>query len=210
MKITEIFLSIDGEGVRTGLPTVFIRSYGCNLRCSYCDTTYSYNGNDYIEMTVDQIIKEVGKYGCKSVTFTGGEPLIQEDAAELLEKLVKEGYNVNVETNGTIVPPVLDDNIIYTVDYKTPSSGMNYMMNADVFGALTEKDVIKFVVSTTNEMDLCYNVFRFNKAKKYFSPVFGCIEPKDIVQHVLENNWFDCIVQVQLHKIIWHPDERGV
>jgi 7-carboxy-7-deazaguanine synthase len=211
MKVVEIFNSIEGEGKRVGKPTTFIRLYGCNLRCSYCDTPYGYSGGDFINMSVQDILGVVADIGCNSITVTGGEPLYHEGISTLLEALINENYFVNVETNGSIVPTVRASNIFYTVDYKTKSSGMEYMMNDEVFNSLNRKDVIKCVVSSVEEMNHCYEKLNnIDVDNKYFSPVFGNISGEEIVTHVLNNKWFDWNVQLQLHKIIWDPDKRGV
>ncbi len=133
MKVNEIFLSIEGEGKRAGLPAVFVRFFGCNCACTYCDSVYACKGDDYKEMSIDEIIEEIDKYQCNNVTATGGEPLIHLEINEFLTRLIDEGYDINVETNGTIKPILratndLKDNfyqgtIFYTMDYKCPSSG---------------------------------------------------------------------------------------
>lgn len=212
MKVVEIFNSIDGEGKRVGLPTTFIRLHGCNLNCSYCDTRYGCEGRDYTEMSVEEIVDHVKEIGCKSITVTGGEPLIHPHIKTLLKCLSNEGFWVNVETNGTM--DIIEDigHVFYTVDYKCPSSNMNNCMSCN-FDRLRYPDVLKFVVGSTEDLlsaktfldnhpDLCCDV--------YFSPVFGKIDPKDIVEFILNNRLWNVHVQLQLHKIIWDPNKRGV
>lgn len=214
MKVSEIFNSIEGEGKRVGLPSTFIRLFGCNLRCSYCDSMYSIEGTDYTEMSVDDIIAKVEKIGCKNVTLTGGEPLIHKDVNNLLIKLALSDYKVNVETNGTIIPNVRHDNIFYTVDFKTYSSGVSDKMNEAVFASLHEEDVIKCVcgslVDLSQSLDFLRGMGLQNFSNIYISPVFGQIEPEILVEFVKSHELWNWKVQLQIHKIIWNPQERGV
>lgn len=215
MKVVEIFKSIDGEGKRAGLPTTFIRLYGCNLNCSYCDTRYGCEGNNYTEMTVSDIIEKVKELGLKSITLTGGEPLIHEDIQDLLRALCSEHYDVNIETNGAVDVSkfiMYAGDVFYTMDYKCKSSGMSHKMILSNFRNLRKKDVLKFVVSDTNDLDEARKIIGLTgtRAQIYFSPVFGKIEPKDIVEYILEHNMNNCKVQLQMHKIIWEPDTKGV
>lgn len=212
MLVTEIFNSIEGEGKRIGLPSTFIRLYGCNLRCSYCDSMYAVNSNAYDEMSVDEIIAEVDKLDCPNVTVTGGEPLIHKDIYKLLNELVYRGYAVNVETNGSINPEVYYPTLFYTVDYKIKSSGMSEHMNRELFTKLTYKDVIKFVVGTKDDLRQAKSFIDSiqTDALIYVSPIFGDIEAKEIVEFVKENRLWKWHVQLQLHKYIWDPDMKGV
>lgn len=216
-KVNEIFVSIDGEGVRTGLPTVFIRLYGCNLKCSYCDTRYSCENREYKLMPLMDILEQVLSYGVPRVTLTGGEPLIHEGVKDLINSLVANDIEVNIETNGAVD---LDDfweykynsKVIFTMDYKCASSGMEDKMILWNLYLLQPKDVIKFVVSNYNELEKMEYILEETgcKAQPYVSPVFGAIEPKELVEYVLDNKLNNVKVQVQLHKIIWNPNMRGV
>lgn len=215
MKVVEIFKSIEGEGKRAGLPATFIRLHGCNLRCTYCDSMYAVEGQDFIEMTVEQIMEKAEEFGCPNITVTGGEPLIHQDIKELLQALCRRGYWVNVETNGSIKPPfrTVDDRLFYTIDYKTSSSGMLDKMNKELFTeCIARQDVLKFVVGSEqdlNEALTLYNELVY-EPQVYVSPVFGKIEPKQLVDFVLNNKLYDWKVQLQLHKFIWNPEMRGV
>lgn len=214
MKVVEIFASIDGEGKRTGLPTTFIRLYGCNLNCSYCDTRYGCEGEDYRVMSVQEIIEAVERIGIPNITITGGEPLIHSGIDKLLGAF-DEDYVVNVETNGTILIPNYIkrySKTFYTVDYKCPSSGMEDEMNLDNFDRLCSSDVLKFVVGDDKDLDKMLEIIEKYepKCEIYVSPVFGKIEPKQIVDYVLNHRLYNVKVQVQLHKVIWNPEERGV
>lgn len=218
MKVVEIFDSIDGEGKRAGLPTTFIRFFGCNLQCEFCDTVYGWDKEyeqDAKEMTVDEIIGEVTRIGIPSITITGGEPLCQpkKELVDLLGKLSARHFSVNIESNGSIVPICHHyRNVFYTLDYKTNSSGMTRKMNPAALQLLKEKDVLKFVVGSLEDCEQAYDVIQeySPRAQIYFSPVFGKIEPKEIVQFLLDRELYDCKVQVQLHKVIYDPNQRGV
>ena len=211
MKVVEIFKSIDGEGIRVGYPVTFIRLAGCNLRCNYCDTKYSYEDEKFTEMTPQKIYNQVYKLGGKRITLTGGEPLIHKDVKVLVDLLIQKGYEVNIETNGSVdITLFLDKHTIITMDYKCASSDMEDKMLLDNISKLRKQDVLKFVVSDDNDLDTVQRIYQNTKATVYISPVFGRIEPKQIVEYMLENNMENCRVQVQLHKIIWNPEERGV
>lgn len=222
MKISEIFLSIEGEGSRTGLAAVFVRLFGCNLRCSYCDSMYAVEGNDYTEMTVEQVFAKVETFGTKCVTLTGGEPLSHPGINELLQTLAAAGYEVNIETNGTMLPAKRTPNMFLTMDWKCPSSGMNGKMDFAKLTALNACDVLKFVVGTNEDLLEAKKIIRsladFNLSKKhampqvFFSPVFGTLAYTDIVDFILGDSVLRKYArfQVQLHKIVWDPDKRGV
>lgn len=213
LKVSEIFESIDGEGIRTGYPVTFIRLYGCCLSCSFCDSKYSWSGGDYQEKSIEEILSIVKKYKHHRVTLTGGEPLMTEDGWNLLYALLDENYEVNVETNGSIqLIDVPDSNLIYTMDYKSKFSGMEDKMILSNIDILKEKDVLKFVVANEEDLDKMKEIITFHnpKCSIFVSPVFGEIEPKEIVEYVLKHKLDNVRVQVQLHKIIWDPSLRGV
>lgn len=221
MKVVEIFQSIEGEGIRAGFPAIFIRLFGCNLHCSYCDTRYGCEGEDYTVMSVQEIISYCKKnFVCSRVTVTGGEPLIHPGIELLLDRLTFAGYEVNVETNGTKLPIHIEGegsvsrpgSVFYTMDYKCPSSGMSNEMDIGALLLLESGDVLKFVVGSKEDLDEALEVYEMldTKAHVFFSPVFGQIEPKEIVDYLLKHKMDDCRAQVQLHKVIWSPDKRGV
>ena len=226
-NISEIFGSIEGEGKRTGELTTFIRFYGCNLRCSWCDSSYSYTNNDYTKMTLQEIITKVKEIGYRNITITGGEPLIQQDIQILINTLCSDKYYVNIETNGSVDISTFRfvgyNNLFFTMDYKCPSSNMNSHMLSQNYKALNKNDVVKFVVADTQDLDKAYAFIKdlkymYNMANTqeveyplfYISPVFNKIELKDIVQYMKDKNMEGVRLQVQLHKIIWDPDKRGV
>lgn len=214
MRVVEIFKSIDGEGKRAGLPCTFIRLYGCNLRCSYCDTRYGCEGNNYKVMSIKEIIKTVKELGVTHITLTGGEPLIDPDSFKLIRRLCDEGFALNIETNGAVDITPVDKRAFITIDYKCPSSGMEEHMLKNNFNILRKKDVCKFVVGSVKDLDRAYEIINKYDLDKncqvYLSPVFGNIEAADIVKYMMEHEMYRCKVQLQLHKYIWDPNKRGV
>lgn len=216
MLVNEIFRSIEGEGIRAGFPAIFVRLFGCNLGCSYCDTEYSCSGADYSEKSVDEIVAECQKYPQVSrITLTGGEPLIHKDIRLLVFELLAKGYEINIETNGSvdISPFVNMDKVIITMDWKSPSSGMNGLMNKRNLALLRPQDVLKFVVGSTADLFEVTKVMEHFeiKAQPFISPVFGKISPQSIVAFMLTVPALkDCRLQIQLHKVVWDPTKRGV
>ena len=220
MKVCEIFRSIEGEGLRTGLPAVFIRLHGCNLRCSYCDSMYAIEGSDYKQMSVTQILDAIKEYsGITHVTLTGGEPLIHQDVEDLLSQLSGDGYRVNIETNGTVPCKWHFPGLFYTMDWKCKSSGMTAKMKMENLETLGSEDVLKFVVGTIEDLEETETVVKSLAEKKddmphlFVSPVFGNLSNEEIVNWLLNSNIMvknNVRFQVQLHKIIWDPERRGV
>ena len=214
MNISEIFYSIDGEGIRSGELAIFIRTYGCSLRCKYCDSMYACVGDDSTEFSVDEILAEIEHIPCKRVTLTGGEPLLQEGCYELVQALVNNGYEVNIETNRaeSILDYTKFDDVIITMDWKSIYSGMSDRMLAENMDLLRTTDVLKFVVADLTDLEQMKQILiEYQPVCHVFvSPVFGKIEPRDIVEFMIKNNLQDVRVQLQLHKFIWEPDRRGV
>lgn len=215
LVVNEIFGSIDGEGIRTGELATFIRLTGCNLRCRYCDTTYSFT--EGTPMTIDEIINKVDEIGYKNITITGGEPLIHKNIDKLIDRLLELHYKINIETNGAVdITPYISKNIILTMDYKTKASGMTKYMIKQNFSLLREYDVFKIVCSREDFEDI-KELLRNNEIKSYIylSPIYQEVEPSELVDLLkeLHNEGIDTSkirVQVQLHKIIWEPNKRGV
>lgn len=218
--VNEIFVSIDGEGKTAGMLTTFIRLAGCNLRCAWCDTAYALKKEQGKAMSVEKVIAAVTTH---AVTLTGGEPLEQPAAVELVRQLMDKGIAVNVETNGSrstdalLALPHADTHLLVTLDWKLPASRMEGQMHLPSFVALREQDVLKFVVASEADLDRAYTVLDelHPRSLVYFSPVFGAIEPVALVdalrrRHEMGHDVSRLRVQLQLHKIIWHPDERGV
>ena len=208
MRICEIFNSIQGEGLTMGAPTVFVRAVGCNLRCSWCDTGYSFEGGT--DMTVDEVLEEIGD--CFRVCFTGGEPMLQPDAVELMERLVSEGIQVILETNGSVdlseVPR--DPLVMISMDIKCPSSGMTDRMMLSNIDLLSSKDQLKFVIKDQTDLDFAVGFVRSHSipCPVIFGPVGGTGRLEWLVQRVLDEH-LDVRVLPQLHKIIW-GDRKGV
>lgn len=216
MNVIEMFASIDGEGSRQGFLCTFLRLYDCNIRCSYCDTTYSYGPEvDYEQLTVQEVTDKIEQLGNHRVTITGGEPLLQEpEVIELIDELTKRNkqYDFNIETNGTIVPSFHRDNVFLTYDYKGPSSLAEDSMNLDIMKAATERDLLKFVVGTPQDLDRMRRVLETypTKAQAYVSPIWGQIEAVTIVDYMKDHNLQNVRLQLQIHKFIWDPNEKGV
>jgi 7-carboxy-7-deazaguanine synthase len=227
--VSEIFYSIDGEGSRTGSPAIFIRLFGCNLDCSYCDSTYACKselddlGFGFRKMSIDEIILAVETFEpCKCITLTGGEPLIHEHVGDLISELRVRGYWVNIETNGSIdLEPIIvgqadkksSMDYFFTMDWKSISSGESSKMLSSNLELLDTNDVLKFVVGSQEDLDQMKDVLEANPeidAQIYVSPVWGKIEPAEIVQYLLEKRLVYVKIQVQLHKIIYDPGARGV
>jgi 7-carboxy-7-deazaguanine synthase len=208
MRICEIFRSIQGEGLTMGVPTVFVRTVGCNLDCSWCDTKYSFTGGE--EKTIEQIMAEIGD--CRTVCVTGGEPMIQKEIYDLLNALLKADKYIVLETNGAVdlkdVP--VDQNIMISMDIKCPSSGMSDRMVDSNIPLLSRKDQLKFVIK--DQADLDYAVDYISKHNPdtniVFTPVGGTDRLEWLVDSVLEKD-LDVRILPQLHKIIW-GEKRGV
>lgn len=221
-KIVEIFDSIEGEGKRSGQLATFVRTAGCNLRCSYCDTLYAlYEKNcEYTELTSDEIISRLNPL-YRKVTLTGGEPLFHPNIKELISEMCSAGYEVNVETNGSIKtsPFRVAGNVFFTIDYKLPCSGMENRMNKDAFLELTKKDVVKFVIGTKEDCDKTIEVVRMLQSHYdndempliYLSAVCGRISHADIVTFMKSHTELsNARIQLQMHKIIWPDIDKGV
>lgn len=211
MRITEIFYSIQGESTFSGLACVFIRTTGCNLRCVWCDTEYSFYGG--VEMTLDEIVTKVESYNCKLVELTGGEPMLQKEIHELSARLLAQGYTVLLETGGSLDLSQLDARVIKIVDLKCPGSGeqdKNFWPNLKV---LQPHDQIKFVIKDRRDYEWSLEVLREHRlAGRFeilFSPVFGEMDYRMLAEWMLADH-VDARFQAQLHKYIWPPNMRGV
>jgi len=211
IKVNEIYYSIQGESTKAGLPCVFIRLTYCNLRCSYCDTEYAFH--EGYDADIAQIIDEVKKYDCKLVELTGGEPLFQKESIELMHRLCNEGFEVMLETGGSLSIKDVDKRVKVILDFKCPSSGMtkkNLYENADL---LKPEDEVKFVIGSREDYDWSKEIINkyelHNKCEVLFSAVFGKITPETIVNWILEDN-LKVRFQLQMHKFIWEPMKRGV
>lgn len=217
MRINEIFLSVQGETSSAGLPTIFVRTGGCNIRCTYCDTPYALTTHGSIKMTVDEVMADVRSKRVKRVCLTGGEPLIQprEELQELLDKLAEEGYELSIETSGSIPigPFHLHPKQRWILDMKVPSSGESERMDFDSLNLLRPGDEVKFVVGTQEDfawsVDLIRRYQLEGRVELLFSPIWESCTPLQLTQWVLDSG-IDARMQIQLHKIIWDPATRGV
>lgn len=212
LEISEIFCSIQGESTYAGLPCIFIRSAGCNLRCDYCDTTYSYESE--ITLSINDIITKVKEYDpVKLVEITGGEPLLQLEVYQLFELLHKNGYTILLETNGSISLKDIPEYVIKIVDVKCPGSGEEKSFLLENLEYLNkEKDEIKFVLSDNFDYNWAKDFVMKYNLKDYeilFSPVSDKLNPQDLAKWIIEDK-LPVRMQLQLHKIIWNNDKRGV
>ncbi len=217
-RVAEIFQSVNGEGPRSGQLALFIRMYGCNLACEYCDTKWAAGGGtDFQWMSAGEIVERVHRSGIRNVTLTGGEPLIQEGIGELLAALAADPWlRVEVETNGSVpLKPFRSlGTISFNMDYKLPGSGMEHRMHPANLDVLTEDDTVKFVVrdqtDLTRSLVLIADHDLTKRCRVFLSPVFGEIEPVRIVDFMKEHLMNDVTLQLQIHKIIWDSGQSGV
>lgn len=223
MKVVEKFISINGEGVRAGELAVFVRFKGCNLRCSYCDTMWA-NEKDCLfqEETPREICEYIVSTGVKNVTLTGGEPLLQKEMPELIGMLMAEdGIRTEIETNGAVDLEAFcqerkdkKERLSFTMDYKLPSSGMEEQMIHTNFFLLCRNDTVKFVTGSREDMDTALEIIKryglTERCHVYFSPVFGAVDPASMVDFMIRHKLNDARLQIQIHKVIWDPEKRGV
>ena len=225
MVITEIFKSIQGEGTRAGLPCIFVRLTGCNLRCTWCDTAYAFYGGT--KMGVDDVLAKVrelagdGANRISLVEITGGEPLLQQETPELATKLLADGYTVMIETSGERFVGVLPREVIKIVDVKCPDSGEADAFDMANLDAIDENDEVKFVVSTRRDYEFARDFTREHRLCErfrgvLFSPVFvdpegkwAGLNARDLAEWILADR-LPVRLGLQLHKIIWDPATKGV
>ncbi|MEJ2744450.1 MAG: radical SAM protein [bacterium] len=211
LKVKEIFKSIQGESTYVGLPCVFVRLAGCNLRCAYCDTPYAWEGGRDTE--IGDVLKRVGESCARLVEITGGEPLLQRETPELARLLCEAGYTVLVETNGSLDISVLDKRVVRIMDLKCPSSGESEKMLLDNVDHLTAMDQVKFVIASRGDYDWAKDrilgLGLQGKCEMLLSAAFGRIEPREIVAWMLRDD-LKARFQLQAHKYAWPPGARGV
>ncbi len=216
MQVVEKFLSINGEGWRAGETALFIRFRGCNLRCSYCDTMWANEADCPFEEESPRALADYAlQTGIRNVTLTGGEPLLQKDIKELIRLLLEEDLRVEIETNGAVsIEGFEGARPVFTMDYKLPSSGYESRMLLKNMESLRKEDTVKFVSGSRQDLERALEIIRAydltERCHVYFSPVFGAIEPAEIVGFLLEHKLNDVRLQIQMHKVIWDPDKRGV
>jgi 7-carboxy-7-deazaguanine synthase len=210
LRITEIFHSIQGESSHAGRPCAFVRLTGCNLRCRWCDSEYTFTGGD--SMTIDDVLQQVKSYGCKLVEVTGGEPLAQRESLDLIECLCDEGFEVLIETSGSIDVAPVDRRATLILDIKCPGSGEVEKNRWENLQHLKPGDEIKFVIADRADYDWARRVIaerRLEGKSLLFSPVWGEMELKSLAEWMLADR-VPARLQTQLHKHIWGADVRGV
>lgn len=212
LNVSEIFYSIQGESSYSGYPCIFIRLTGCNLRCTYCDTRYAYD--EGTSWSLDEILHKIASFPCPLVEVTGGEPLMQHNTPKLLMKLLRLGYKVLVETNGSMNIDLIDKRCIRIVDIKCPSSGEADKNDPGNLKRMTGKDELKFVIGCRSDYEFAKNLImskEFTNLKiktPLFSPVPGKLKPTKLASWILEDH-LNVRLQLQLHKVIW-GNRRGV
>ncbi|RLC08986.1 MAG: 7-carboxy-7-deazaguanine synthase [Deltaproteobacteria bacterium] len=211
LRVNEIFYSIQGESSYAGLPCVFVRLTGCNLRCSYCDTRYAYD--EGVEMPIREIVDAVSSHQCPLIEITGGEPLLQKETPRLISRLLEKNLHVLLETNGSRDIGVVDSRCVKIVDMKCPSSGEHHQNDLDNLNRLTYKDEVKFVIGGREDYDYAKEIIKRciprSGNPKHLSPVFGKTDPQTLARWILEDR-LNVRLQLQAHKVIWGPDKQGV
>lgn len=212
--VTETFLSIQGESTHAGELCFFIRLAGCNLKCRYCDTQYSSRQSDGKPETLELLIEKAVSSGVDLVEITGGEPLTQQATIPLCEKLLNSGMTVMIETNGSLPVWELPDGVIRILDCKTPSSGESGSNLYKNYDFLTPRDEVKFVIADRGDYDFSQKIIReYNLPAKtralLFSPVWGKIELRQLAEWMIADR-SPARLQLQMHKLIWGPDQTGV
>ena len=216
--VVEKFISINGEGQKAGELAAFIRMRGCNLSCNYCDTSWANTMDCPCEfLSTEELITWLTEHKIKNVTLTGGEPLLTKGIDTFIEALGSSGFSVEIETNGSVALDCFHNLLhrpAFTMDYKCPDSGMEQAMCTDNFSLLLSKDTVKFVVSSIADLEkaraVCTQYKIADHCPIFLSPVFGRIEPKEIVEYMIEHHWNEARLQLQMHKFIWPPEQRGV
>lgn len=210
LRVNEIFHSIQGEAGHAGWPCVFVRLTGCNLRCTYCDTQYAYEeGRD---MSVSEVVDHVLSMGCPLVQVTGGEPLMQDMTPHLVEDLLQSKCTVLMETNGSLDIDRVDRRVVRIVDMKSPSSGHHAANDYRNLQRLTDRDHLKLVIADRKDYDFARDIYRNSPelpAAVHFSPVHGVMNPHRLAEWILLDK-LQVRLNLQLHKIIWGDDVRGV
>lgn len=211
MKVCEIFTAIQGESTYAGVPCVFVRMTGCNLRCSYCDSVYAYE--DGTDLTDDEIAARIVETGLKTVEITGGEPLLQRDLPAFVRRLLDLGYRVLIETNGSRDIQEIDRRAVIILDIKTPGSGMSEKLMLSNLSRLKPGDEVKFVLTDRKDYEWAKDFIRkyelAGRCEILFSPAFGMLDPQSLSGWIV-NDRLEVRLNLQLHKYIYGPDVRGV
>ena len=223
LRVNEIFHSIQGEGTRAGVPCIFVRLTGCHLRCTYCDTEYAFTEGEW--MTILAMLERLRTYECRTIEVTGGEPLLQPATLPLLKELCDEYATVLLETSGTLSIADVDPRVVRIVDLKCPSSGQCERNELDSIRLLTSRDEVKFVIGTRADYEWACDITRRNQLTErcpvVYQPVTphpnaaslklakGGLDPRELAAWILEDG-LDVRLGLQMHKMIWAPDARGV
>ena len=213
LRVTEIYFSIQGEGRHAGIPCVFVRLTGCNLRCNWCDTEYGYNGGEEFELEeIQQKVRDVAPH-CKLLEITGGEPLLQPDTPKLVDLFLADDYEVLIETAGSIDISPVSEKAVRIVDMKCPGSGMVERNDYQNLQRLTANDEVKFVIADENDFNWAYKIIKQYNLEEItqvlISPVFKVMSEKKLTELML-NSKINARLQLQLHKYIWDPETTGV
>jgi 7-carboxy-7-deazaguanine synthase len=211
MRITEIYASVQGETQYAGLPCTLVRTTGCDLRCTYCDSAFAFHGGR--DMTLEQIVAEVEELPARLVLLTGGEPMLQKELPALAARLLERGYKVMIETSGSQPLDALPPEVVRIVDVKTPASGESHRMRWEALEGLRPRDAVKFVVSDEADYQWATEVIRSRglaeRTEVLLSPVHGRLAPDALVSWMLRDR-LPARLNLQIHKYIWSPDARRV
>ncbi len=211
MIVNEIFHSIQGESTRAGLPCTFVRLTGCHLRCGYCDTPHAFH--EGAPMTVDEVAGDVERIGCRFVTITGGEPLLQEEVYPLMRRLAEAGYDLQIETSGAVDVSRVDPRVRVILDVKTPGSGEAQAMDWSNLERLKPGDEVKFVLVDRADYEWSREVIRTRPLPPdvpvLLSPAHGALDPAALAEWMKRDD-LGARLHLQIHKYIWGPDRRGV
>ncbi len=212
LTISEIYLSVQGESTHVGRPCVFVRLTACNLRCRWCDTPYAFSGGR--RLSIDEIVTDIARHQCDLVEITGGEPLLQAEVHDLMARLVRDDYEVLLETGGHMPIDDVPDEVVTILDVKCPASGEAAAMHWPNLDQLSRRDEVKFVIQDRADFDYAAGVVRrYGLAERtaavLFSPVHNVLAPDELVRWMLEDR-IPARLQLQAHKYIWSPDRRGV
>jgi 7-carboxy-7-deazaguanine synthase len=211
MRITEIYKSVQGETQYAGLPCTLVRTTGCDLRCTYCDSAFAFHGGR--DMTLDEIVNEVAQLGAPLVLLTGGEPMLQKEMPALAARLLADGYQVMIETSGSQPLDALPRAVARIVDVKTPGSGESHRMRWETLEGLGSRDAVKFVLTDEADYQWAAEVIRTRRLAErtevLLSPMHGKVPPNELVGWILRDR-LPVRLNLQLHKYIWSPDARGV
>ena len=212
LTINEIFYSIQGESIHAGIPCIFVRLTGCNLRCAYCDTAYAYDLG--IEMKIPEILDQVAGFDCRLIEITGGEPLLQKDTPRLISRLLDAGYHVLIETNGSFDISPIDTRCLKIMDVKCPSSNEENKTDLKNISKLSHKDQVKFVIENRRDYEFAQHITQkecreIPGGNILYSPVSGTLSAARLARWILADH-LNVRLHLQLHKIIWPETQRGV